>query len=78
MKQRMLASGRRRVVVTDGSTLGVTSVALICPVDDVDLVISGPSAPAVVVEQLTALDLELDIVDDPAAPPTAPSESTPA
>ncbi len=65
MKQRMLASGRRRVVVTDGSKLGVTSVALICPVDDVDLVISGASAPAEVVEQLTALDLELDIVDDP-------------
>ena len=64
MKQRMLASGRRRVVVADGSKLGAVSVAHICPVDHVDLVVTGASAPDEVVEQLVGLDVDLQIVPD--------------
>ena len=61
-KQRMLASGRRRVVVADGSKVGAVSVAGICPVDEVDLLLTGASAPADVVEALAARDLALEVV----------------
>ena len=74
MKQRMLASGRRRVVVADGSKVGAVSVANVCPIDDVDLLLTGASAPIEIVDQLTALELNLEIVAEqaaawPASPP---------
>jgi DeoR family transcriptional regulator, aga operon transcriptional repressor len=67
MKQRMLASGRRRVVVADGSKVGAVSVASICPIDDVDLLLTGASAPVEIVETLTALELDLEVVTEGAA-----------
>jgi DeoR family transcriptional regulator of aga operon len=78
MKQRMLASGRRRVVVADGSKVGAVSVANVCPINDVDLLLTGASAPIEIVDQLTALELNLEIVaeqptDWPASRPTAPA-----
>ncbi|CAI9419209.1 DeoR/GlpR family DNA-binding transcription regulator [Nocardioides sp. T2.26MG-1] len=63
MKQRMLAAGRRRVVVADGSKIGVVSVAHVCAVDDVDLVLTGASAPPEAVEQLRGHDVEVEVVD---------------
>jgi len=72
MKQRMLASGRRRVVVADGSKVGAVSVANICAVDDLDLLLTGPSAPAEVVDALAALELELEIVPEGTAGSTTP------
>lgn len=78
MKQRMLASGRRRVVVADGSKVGAVSVANICDIDGVDLLLTGSSAPAEIVEALTALELDLEIIPDETAawqavPPAAPA-----
>lgn len=52
MKQRMARAGRRVVLLVDGSKLGAVDVAHVCPVSDLDLVVTGRSAPA---EQLDLL-----------------------
>ena len=52
IKKRMLRTARRRVVLADGSKVGRVALAHLCPIDDVDLVITDDSAdPAI----LTAL-----------------------
>ena len=78
MKQRMLAAGRRRVVVADGSKIGAVSVANVCGVDEIDVLLTGSSAPDEVVEQLTALDLELEVVPEPPGPWSTALPGTPA
>jgi DeoR family transcriptional regulator of aga operon len=55
IKRQMLASARRRVIVADGSKLGAVAPAHVWDVADVDVVMTGASAPAEVVEGLRAL-----------------------
>jgi DeoR family transcriptional regulator of aga operon len=55
IKRLMLASARRRVIVADGSKLGAVAPAHVWDVADVDVVITGASAPAEVVQGLRAL-----------------------
>jgi len=78
MKQRMLRSGRRRVVVADGSKIGAVSVAHVCGVDELDLLVTGTSAPAELVEQLSVLELDLELVPDPPGPWPSAVPGTPA
>jgi DeoR family transcriptional regulator of aga operon len=52
IKRRMLAVARRRVIVADGSKLGAVAPAHLCDIADVDLLVTGTSAPA---ELLTGL-----------------------
>ena len=66
MKARMLAGAKRAVVVADGSKVGATSLARICAVGEVDLLLTGPSAPAGPVEDLRSSGLEVRVVDVPA------------
>lgn len=44
VKRRMLRAARRRVVVADGSKIGVAELARLCDIDDVDLLITDESA----------------------------------
>lgn len=49
VKQQILRSARRKVVLADGSKIGRIELAQLCPIEDVDVVITGESAsPAVV------------------------------
>lgn len=52
VKRRMLTVARRRVVLADGSKVGAVELARLCPVEDVDLVITGESADPDIVAAL--------------------------
>ena len=53
VKRRMLQMAARRIVVADGSKLGKLTVARLCDVGDVDLLVTGESAPS---DAVTALE----------------------
>ncbi len=59
IKRRMLAAARERIVVADGSKVGEVALAHLCPLDRIDLLITGPSADADAVAALQAADLEV-------------------
>jgi DeoR family transcriptional regulator of aga operon len=62
VKKRMLQSAARRVVLADGSKLGRVELAHLCPVEDIDLLITGSSADPEVVELLRQRGCEVRIV----------------
>lgn len=63
MKARMARAGRRVVLLADGSKLGGVDVAHVCAAADLDLLVTGRSAPA---DQLEALaDIGLDVLVAP-------------
>jgi DeoR family transcriptional regulator, aga operon transcriptional repressor len=57
LKRRMLAAARRRVVVADGSKVGSVELARLCPVDEIDLLVTDASAD----DGLLALLRERDV-----------------
>lgn len=61
MKRRMIAAARRRFVVADGSKIGAVCLAPLCGIDDIDLLITGPSADAGVLDQLRDLALQIEV-----------------
>jgi DeoR family transcriptional regulator, aga operon transcriptional repressor len=61
VKRRMLALAARRVIVADGSKLGQVAVAHLCDVGDIDLLITGESAPPAVLEELEGLDVTVEV-----------------
>jgi DeoR family transcriptional regulator of aga operon len=61
MKRKMLAAAQRAVIVADGSKLGNISVAKIADLSDIDLVITGPSAPSEVVAELAGRGVSVEI-----------------
>jgi DeoR family transcriptional regulator, aga operon transcriptional repressor len=62
VKKRMLEVARRRIVLADGSKIGRIELSHLCPVEEVDLVITGESADPVVVEALRACGCEVEVV----------------
>jgi DeoR family transcriptional regulator, aga operon transcriptional repressor len=62
MKRRMIRAARRRVVVADGSKLGVLSLAPLCGIDDVDLLITGSSADPDIIAALGDQGLQVEVV----------------
>ena len=52
IKKRMLEIASRRIVMADGSKLGRVELARLCAVEDIDLLITGPSADGAVVDAL--------------------------
>lgn len=67
IKRQMLGAARRRVIVADGSKLGEVAAVNLCPVEDVDLVITGASAPPAVVAELRAQGVDVTVI--PSSPP---------
>jgi DeoR family transcriptional regulator of aga operon len=63
VKRRLLGAARRRVVLADGSKLGTVHLARLCGVDEVDAVITGPSADPAVVDDLRHRDVDVVVVD---------------
>jgi len=73
MKVRMIEAARRSVLLVDGAKLGHVDVAFVCGASDVDLVVTGQTAPP---EQLQALaDAGVDVLvapDEPSDHATVP------
>jgi DeoR family transcriptional regulator, aga operon transcriptional repressor len=63
IKKRMIAAAGRCVVLADGSKIGAVEVGRLCPVDDVDLIITGSSADPGGVEALRERGCEVRVVD---------------
>ncbi|WP_113701564.1 DeoR/GlpR family DNA-binding transcription regulator [Nonomuraea lactucae] len=62
MKQRMLRAAARRVVVADSSKLGVVQMAPVCPLSEVDLLITGEPADQAMVAVLRDRGLKVEVV----------------
>ena len=63
VKRQMLSAARRRVIVADGSKLGQVAAVHLCPVAEVDRVVTGVSAPRDVVAELEGLRVEVDVAE---------------
>ena len=63
VKRQMLSAARRRVILADGSKLGQVAAVHLCPVADVDLVLTGASAPPAVVAELERLRVEVGVAE---------------
>ena len=61
VKRQMLSAARRRVIVADGSKLGQFAAVHLCDVAQVDLVLTGASAPEAVVSELQGLRVDVEI-----------------
>jgi DeoR family transcriptional regulator of aga operon len=61
VKRRMLAAAGRRVVLADGGKIGRVELAHLCPVDQIDMVITGESADPAVVEALRKRGCEVRV-----------------
>jgi DeoR family transcriptional regulator of aga operon len=65
IKRAMVRASRRTVVVADGTKLGEVEVARVCPVDDVDLLVTDDSADPDVLAELSVAGLAVDVVRGP-------------
>jgi DeoR family transcriptional regulator of aga operon len=61
VKRRMLSLARQRVIVADGSKLGEVAAARLCGIDEVDLLLTGRSAPAGVLAELRSRGVRLEV-----------------
>lgn len=62
VKQRMLRAARRRIVVADGSKIGVIELAHLCRTDEIDLLITDASADPAILAELRDRKLEVLVV----------------
>jgi DeoR family transcriptional regulator of aga operon len=58
-KKRMLECAQRRIVLADGSKLGRIEVAKLCPIEGIDMVITGASADPAIVDALRDRECEV-------------------
>ena len=61
VKQRMLKSAQRKVVLADGSKIGRIALSQLCGVDEIDMLITGESASLAVVEALRERGCEVRV-----------------
>jgi DeoR family transcriptional regulator of aga operon len=59
IRSRMLAAAERRVVLATGAAVGAVQMGQLCTIDDVDVLVTGPSADADVLETLRDGGLEV-------------------
>lgn len=63
VKRQMLQSAIRRVVLADGSKIGQISLAHLCDVDDVDLVLTDETADPSALDALRSRAVDVRVVD---------------
>jgi DeoR family transcriptional regulator of aga operon len=63
VKRRMLNSARRRMIVADGSKFGAVAPAHLCDISDLDLLLTGRSAPERLVQRLRRMGTALEVVE---------------
>jgi DeoR family transcriptional regulator, aga operon transcriptional repressor len=61
VKKRMIRTAGRNIVLADGSKIGAVELAHLCPIGEVDMVITGESADAVAVEALRERGCEVRV-----------------
>ena len=59
VKRAAFANARRRIAVVDGSKVGATAFARVCPVDSLDMIITDDSAPEDQLEQFRQAGIEV-------------------
>ncbi len=62
IKCAMLKAARRRVVVADGTKIGEVEVARVCGLDEVDLIVTDPSADPRVVDDIMRAGTTVTVV----------------
>ena len=65
IKQRMVAAARKRVVVAEGSKVGVVELARVCSMEDVDELITDDAADDGELEAIRALGVDVTVVPTP-------------
>ena len=65
IKRAMVRASRRTVVVADGTKLGEVEVARVCPVTDIDLLVTDSTADPDVLAELAVAGLAVDVVGAP-------------
>ena len=68
VKRRMLTAAGRRVVLADSGKIGRVARAHLCPVDQIDMVITGASADPAVVEALRERGCEVRTISPAPGP----------
>jgi len=58
-KVAALRSARRKIVVADGSKIGAVAFVRLCPIDEVDVLVTDESAPAGLLPELVAAGVEV-------------------
>jgi len=59
IKRALIRSAREKIVVADGSKFGNTAFVSIAPLDEVDYIVTDPSAPTSMVEKIRQLGVEV-------------------
>jgi len=62
VKQQMLKIARRRIVLADGGKVGRVELAHLCPVEEIDLLITGESADPEALDALRERGCEIRVV----------------
>lgn len=63
MKRKMIAAAERTIIVADGSKIGNISVAKIADLSAIHQLITGPSAPPEVVEELASRGVVVEVAE---------------
>jgi DeoR family transcriptional regulator of aga operon len=63
MKARAIGAARRCIVLADGTKVGQVALGRICLIEQIDLLVTGPSAPEETLEALRARGLEIHVVE---------------
>jgi DeoR family transcriptional regulator, aga operon transcriptional repressor len=61
VKRAMLLAARRRVIVADGSKVGEVELAKVCDIEEVNLLITDPSADPEVLTEITAAGCQVEL-----------------
>jgi len=61
VKRAMLLAARRRVIVADGSKVGGVELAKVCDIEEVNLLITDPSADPEVLEAIAAAGCQVEL-----------------
>jgi DeoR family transcriptional regulator of aga operon len=61
VNRRMIRAARRTIVLADGSKFGTVELAQLCPISDVDLVITGESADPAAIEAVRECGCEVEV-----------------
>ncbi len=62
VKRAAFANARRRIAVVDGSKIGTTAFARVCPVENLDMIITDDSAPEDRIQEFREVGIEVVVV----------------
>lgn len=69
IKQQMVAAARTRIVVAEGSKVGIVELARVCPMEAVDELITDDTADDEVLDAIRSLGVDVTVVSSPKGAP---------